>query len=154
LIERSLFWKDKATGLWVKSRPDAIPASSRDFVDLKTTRSVRWIDLLRSYAEYGYHQQGALVRQAAREVLGIKDSTFSLVFVESAPPHCCRVVTLKDSDLDRGEKQNRLALDTIARCLSSGHWPGPGGDREDAEHIELSTRDQERIDEQLEHGLS
>src|SRR4030095_11925118 len=26
LIERSLFWKDKATGLWVKSRPDAIPS--------------------------------------------------------------------------------------------------------------------------------
>lgn len=148
-VERSLFWKDKVTGIWLKSRPDAIPGDGADFVDLKTTESVQWPDLVRTIGEYGYFQQGALIRRAAREVLKIDRPTFSLVFVEKSPPHCVRVVTLKDNDLDRGDKANAAALAIFARCIKSGHWPGPGGDHSDAEPIELSTRQQELIDERL-----
>lgn len=154
LIEHSIMWKDKTTGLWIKVRPDAIPTSSVDFVDLKTTTSVLWPDLQRTIFDFGYHQQGALVRLAARHVLHIDNPTFSLVFVENVRPHCVRVVTLKDSDLDRGERQNRTALDTVARCIKSKHWPGPGGEREDAEHIELPEYAQKQIDEKLEFGIA
>jgi hypothetical protein len=65
-----------------------------------------------------------------------------------------RVVTLKDVDLDRGEKQNRYALDAVARCIKSGHWPGPGGEREDAEHLELPEWAQKQIDDRLEYGIA
>jgi len=34
--------------------------------------------------------------------------------------------------------QNRVALRIFARCLKSGVWPGPGGERRDAEEIWLS----------------
>jgi PDDEXK-like domain of unknown function (DUF3799) len=154
MIERSIFFKDKETGLWLKSRPDAIPTSSVDFVDLKTTTSVLWRDLQSAMAEHGYHAQGALVRRAAREVLGITNPTFTLVFVEKTAPYCVRVVTLKDGDLDRGENQNRKCLDAIARCIKSGIWPGPGGEREDAENIELPEWAQKQIDDRLEYGIS
>jgi hypothetical protein len=154
MIERSLVWQDKATGLWCKARPDAIPTDSGDFVDLKTTTSVMWLDMQRSIAEFGYHQQAAFVRMAAREVLGFDHITFTLVFVEREAPFCVRIVSLKDIDLDRGEKQNRAALDTIARCIDSGVWPGPGGIHEDAAPIELPEWAQQRIDDRLEHGLS
>lgn len=154
LIERSMFWKDKETGIWIKSRPDSIPGDSGDFVDLKTTTSVKWVDLQRTIADMAYHQQGALVRSAAREVLGIKAPTFTLVFVEKRPPYCVRVVTLKDNDLDRGEQANRAALDAMARCIASGHWPGPGGEREDAENIELPTYMQTQIDDRLKFGIA
>jgi len=153
MIERSIFLKDKTTGLWVKVRPDAIPTSSVDFVDLKTTTSVLWRDLQKAIADNGYHQQGALTRRAAREVIGIQQSTHTLIFVEKTDPFCVRVVTLKDNDLDRGEKQNRYCLDVIARCLASKHWPGPGGEREDAENIELPEYAQKQIDDKLEFGL-
>src|SRR5262249_29876878 len=136
MIERSIFWQDKETKLWVKSRPDSIPTNSGDFVDLKTTTSVLWKDLQAACFEFGYHQQGTLVRLAAREVLKIAHPTFTLICVEKVRPYCVRVVTLKDNDLDRGERQNRAGMDTIARCIKSGQWPGPGGDREDAENIE------------------
>jgi hypothetical protein len=149
LVERSLFWKDAKTGIWLKSRPDAIPGDSGDFVDYKTTESVQWTDLVRTIGEYGYHQQGALVREAAREVLGIDNPSFALVFQEKKKPYCVRVVTLKDSDLDRGKNANRLALDTFAQCMKAKHWPGPGGDREDAEYIEISDYMQKRIDDQI-----
>jgi PDDEXK-like domain of unknown function (DUF3799) len=154
MIERSIFFKDKETKLWVKVRPDSIPTSSIDFVDLKTTTSVLWKDMQRTIAEMGYFQQGALIRTAAREVLGIDRPTFTLVFVEKTSPYCVRVVTLKDNDLDRGERANRFALDTIARCMKSKQWPGPGGEREDAISIELPEWSQKQVDDKLEFELS
>jgi len=152
-IESSLFWKDKATGLWLKSRPDAIPTTSVDFVDLKTTISVQWPDIQRTIAEYGYHQQGALICEGAKQVLGIDRPTFTLVFIEKKKPWCVRVVTLKDNELDRGHRANRYALDAVARCLKAKRWPGPGGEREDAEHIELPAWAQTQIDTKLEFGV-
>lgn len=148
-IERSAFWKDKETGLWIKIRPDAIPTTSVDFVDLKTTTSVLYHDMQSAIGEYGYNQQGALICEGAKRILGIDNPSFALVFIETTKPWCVRVVTLKDNELDRGEKQNRYALDTIARCLKSGKWPGPGGERADAEHIELPTWKQTQIDTKL-----
>lgn len=154
MIERSIIWKDKATGIWVKSRPDSIPNDSGDFVDLKTTTSVLHRDLARTIAELGYHQQGALVRTAARTVLGIENPTFALVFVEKTSPWCPRVVTLKDNDLDLGERANRAALDAMAACLKAKDWPGPGGNREDAEYIELPEWAKKQTDERLTYGIA
>jgi hypothetical protein len=148
-IERSIFWKDKATGLWLKARPDSIPLDSGDFVDLKTTTSVQWIDLQKTIFDCGYYQQGALVRRAAREVLKIENPTFTLIFVEKKPPYCVRVVTLKDNDLALGDQANRHALDTIARCIKSAHWPGPGGERDDAAYIEMPEWAQKRIEDKI-----
>ena len=137
-VERSLFWQDKATGLWLKSRPDAIPTDSGDTSDLKSTTSVSWPDLVRTISDWAYHQQGALIREGLKACCGIEMTSFSLVFVEKKPPYCARVVMLKDSDLDLGAKQNRKALDLIARCIDANHWPGPGEDH--VTHIELSSR--------------
>ena len=135
-IERSGFWRDKETGVWLKIRPDVIPSSSGDFVDLKSTTSVQWPDLQRNIAEMGYAQQFSLMREGFR-ALGFPVASCTLIFVERKPPHCVRVVSMRDQDLDRGERQNRHALRAFVRCLKSKHWPGPGGDRRDAEDIFL-----------------
>jgi hypothetical protein len=148
-IERSIFWQDEVTGVWLKNRPDVIPTDSPLFVDLKTTRSVQMNDLVTRLGWLSYHMQAALTRRAAREVLGFKSIEFHLCFVEVKRPHCVRVVTLKDSDLDLGERENQAAIQIFARCLKSGHWPGPGGDRPDAEYIELSERAREFNEDRL-----
>lgn len=146
-IEQSLVWPDEETSTFLKARPDAIPNDSGDFADLKTCFSVSDDALRRTLAECSYHQQAALVAEGWRVVTGRPITSFSLVFVEKSPPYCSRVVTLKDCDLERGAKQNRLALRTFAQCLQSGEWPGPG--RADAEFIELPEWAQTRIDAQL-----
>ena len=128
MIERSIIYKDKATGLFVKARPDAIPTHSGDYADLKTTTSTQYLDIARSLETFAYHQQAALIRTASREVFKMELSSYSLVFVEKKPPYCVRVVPLEPADLDLGEQQNRFALDLIARCIKNKRWPGPGGD--------------------------
>lgn len=148
-VERSLIWKDPQTGAWLKSRPDCIPNDSGDFADLKTTVSVETDSLARSIASFGYPMQGALVGMASREVLGREMQTFTLVFVETKPPHCVRVVTIKPDDIERGERQVRAAVTQFAECVAAGFWPGPGGIQQDAEYLDLPTWARTSIDNRL-----
>lgn len=149
-VERSLIWKDEETGIWLKSRPDVIPNGSGDYADLKTTVSVSTRSLEKSLADYDYAVQGAIVGMASEAVLGIPMQSFSLVWVEKTAPWCVRVTTLTPADLERGRLQVRSALRTMARCLETGEWPGPGGDRRDAEYLALPPYAAKRIDDELE----
>jgi hypothetical protein len=153
LIERSLFWQDKETGLWLKARPDAIPSDSGDFADLKTTQSVLYHDLQNSMATYGYHQQAALALDGAR-ALDLPAETFTFVWVETKPPHCVRAQQLRDEDIARGARQNRVAIRMFADCFAAGSWPGPGDDRADAEFIDLPDWKRKQIDDRLKYELA
>ena len=149
-VERSLIWKDAETGIWLKSRPDVIPNGSGDYADLKTTSSVATRALEQSLASFDYAMQGAIVGMASEAVLGIPMQSFSLVWVEKTAPFCVRITTLTPADLERGRLQVRAALRTMARCLETGEWPGPGGDRRDAEYLALPAYAAKRIDTELE----
>jgi hypothetical protein len=120
------------------------------YADLKTTVSVATDALRRALADYGYHQQGALVAEASRHVLGVELESFSFVWVEKAAPWCVRVTTLSAEDLTRGAMQNAAALREFARCTATNTWPGPGGDQSDGELLTLNPFAAKRIDERLE----
>jgi len=153
LIETSFIWKDAETGIWLKARPDALPNESLDFSDLKTTSSIFEEDLRRSIYAYGYFQQAALLSEGCFRCTGQRMNSFNLVFVESKPPHCVSVRTLKEEDIERGHRANRAALHKFAECLASGKWPGPDGEQRDAAYIEMRPWDQTSIERKLEIGL-
>lgn len=125
LIERSLFWKDKETGVWMKWRPDAIPTDSADFGELKMTRDIRYPALVRTIRDLGYYQQAALGRVACKEVLGMEMGEFRFIFVENVPPWCTADFRIEDEDINRGMRMNRACLRTFVSCLEKGRWPGP-----------------------------
>lgn len=145
-IEKSFFWRDKATGLWCKARPDAIPTDSGDYADLKTTTSVAYLDLLRTITDLAYHQQAAMIMVGSGQC-GVDMSSYTLVFVEKKRPYCVRPVPLDMADIQLGQAQNRLALDLIARCLHERRWPGPGDDS--ITSIKLAPRYREAVQEDI-----
>lgn len=149
-VERSLIWREPATGTWLKSRPDCIPNDSGDVADLKTTQSVETDDLRRTLGAFAYHMQGALVGMAYRAVLKREMQTFTLVFVEKDAPHCVRIVTVKPEDIERGERQIRAAIDMFAEAVASDQWVGPGGIQQDAEYLDLPEWSRKSIDTRLE----
>jgi hypothetical protein len=148
-IETSYIWKHTETGVWCKTRPDASPNDSLDFADLKTCNSIAEEDLRRSIASYGYFQQAALHAEACYQCTGMKMNSFTLVFVETKPPHCVAVRTLKETDIERGHFANWHALRMFADCMASGKWPGPYGEQEDAQYIEMTFWDQRHVDEKV-----
>ena len=145
-VETSGFFKDKQTNLWVKVRPDVIPRSGSDFVDLKTASEVTSVALMSALRSYGYHQQGALIWEAC-EVLGQPFTSFMLVFVETKRPFCARTSPLTDEDLALGRRQNEAMRRKIRRCMDADHWPGPGDG--DTRPLPLPNDERTRINERL-----
>ena len=145
-IETSGFFKDAETGLWVKVRPDVVPMSGPDFVDLKTAREVTTVSLMSSIRENGYHMQGGLIWEVC-EALGQPFETFTLMFIETSLPFCARAVPLTDDDLARGRLQNRAMMKKIKACMDAGHFPGPG--EGDLRPLPLSNDERDRIDARL-----
>jgi PDDEXK-like domain of unknown function (DUF3799) len=148
IVEASLIFPHEETGTFLKSRPDCLPTSSADYTDLKSCISVSTRAIERSITDYGYYVQAGLVAMASREVLGMKLSTFSLVFIEKTPPYCVRVVTLKDADLALGERIVEAAVRVFANCVKTGMWPGPG-DQNDASYVEINPWERKRIEDRV-----
>ena len=120
-IERSLIYRDEKTGVWLKSRPDVLPTSSRIVADLKTTTSQ---SPDKAIWDYGYHAQGALVRTAMKAVLDADMDEFFLVFVQSTPPYRVTIREIAREDLDAG------AMETVFPWRpSDGH-----GETEESRH--------------------
>jgi len=137
LVEHSLVYRDRATGVWIKVRPDTIPTDSGDVADLKTIADISDEGIAKAIGGLGYNMQGAMIGNAMREVLGVRMNSFTLVFVESKAPYCVRVKTLIQDDLDLGAEQADLATRLFARCVERGEWHGPGGVQQDAEYAQM-----------------
>lgn len=123
MIEKSLVWKDDATGLWLKARPDVIPQDSM-LADYKTAASADPSDIQRDVAKYGYHQQIALAAEGMARVLGRVVDSFALVVQEKDAPYTVTVAPLYETTIEWGARLNRMGLDRLAACLKSGDFPG------------------------------
>lgn len=129
-VERSLIWQDKETGVWLKSRPDALPVNADLITDLKTTKKADAASVRRSIAEYGYYMQLALVGMGMEAVLGRRpsDEDYVLVFVETSRPYCVNVTPIDPQAIYYGRLQVRRALRTFADCIERNEWPGYADD--------------------------
>lgn len=124
IVEHSVIWEDKATGVWLKARPDVIPLDSTMLVDLKTCASADGQSCRRSISEYQYHMQLALAQWGVQEVTGRQMTDCVLVFVERKPPYCVNIKPIWADDIEWGRRQVRRALDRFARALEANDWPG------------------------------
>lgn len=122
--EQSLIWKDKETGIWLKSRPDWLPNSIQFVPNFKTSRSARPADFQRQAYELGYHQGAALCLEGIREIIGWNSPTYYFVVQEKEPPYVATLALMRDTDIEWGALLNRSALRKLARALDKGEWPG------------------------------
>lgn len=137
-------------GIWVKTRPDVLPASSGDVVDLKTASALDDDSLNKSIYNFGYHIQAGISQMVFREVYGPEYfQSFSFVFVESKAPFDVRIKQLDQIDIDKGEAQARLAVRVINKCLERNEWPGYDGFSQDISWVGNPTWARTRIQTQL-----
>ncbi|HEV7253830.1 MAG TPA: PD-(D/E)XK nuclease-like domain-containing protein [Mesorhizobium sp.] len=122
-VERTLACKDPETGIWLKTRPDAMARVDGVFADLKTTSSLDEDFLERQFGDACYFLQAAMTRMICRE-LGIPFETFVLIYVLNDDVPDTAHVEADQFDLDRGERVIRWCLRGIRRGLDTGEWPG------------------------------
>jgi hypothetical protein len=148
-VELSFIWQDEETGIWMKSRPDSVPAFSATGADLKCVSSVSDKFIANAMRDRGYVQQAAMVGEAFRVLLGIDLETFSFVFAEQDRPNCVRLESVHPEDYDRGWHANKAAARLIAKCLKENYWPGPENRDGDGNFFNLSTFARERMDRRI-----
>ena len=120
-IERSIIWQDK-TGVWLKSRPDSIPADGF-IADLKTTSDASEIGCQRSTLGYGYHMQMALAVMGLETVSNHRITDHVLLFIETKRPYAYNIKPVDAQLIHLGMRQCRAAINVFAECISKGDWP-------------------------------
>lgn len=126
--ERSLFWRDPATGVWLRARPDWTTTGAdgrRIHVDYKTSTSANPEDFRSSAAKYGYHQQAPFYLEG-EAALGDPDCGFVFVVQDKNPPYLVSVVELTADAMLLGRELNRRAIEIYAECMASDVWPAYG----------------------------
>lgn len=120
--ERSIIYRDKATNIWVKGRPDSLPADTT-IADLKTCADASERACLNAITKYGYHMQLGLVSTALDVVAGIQTTEHLLLFIETGRPWAYNIKPIDNQYIWNGQRQNRAALNIFAEALRTGFWP-------------------------------
>lgn len=129
--EVSVTTKDPVTGIEVKCRFDWL-GDSLSALDVKKTQDASAELFRKAITNYGYYMQIPFYADVWFWETGERiDCTrdFPIAAFEEKAPHACVLHDLDDVALILGRKHYREALDTYARCLDSGVWPGYAYDR-------------------------
>lgn len=128
LIEQTLIWRDRETGVYLRARPDYLPWDRQAIPDYKTTVSAHPAEFSRSVAVYSYHQQAALYLDGIEAVFGDRPRSFYFIAQEKTPPYIVQPMELSSDAIALGREENRRAIRTFARCLETNTWPGYADD--------------------------
>lgn len=123
-VEPSLIWKDPETGVWIKSRPDALPDTGMigDFKTIGRKASVH--DCNQAITNHHYYMQMGLIAEAMEALFGWEIKYAVLVFAQTSAPYHVTPIEISTEALEAGRMLNRKAIRTFAHCMESGEWPG------------------------------
>ena len=126
--EQSFFWQD-LYGVWCRGRVDWLPDPGKGRLivpDLKSAETAHPGEFGRVAAKnFGYAQQADWYLRGLRAVgAGDKRSVFVFFPQEKKPPYLVQPIQLDAESMRVGEILNDRALETYARCVETGTWPG------------------------------
>jgi hypothetical protein len=120
--EKVWLWKDPLTGLDCKARSDWWRLGL--LADLKTSADIDARRFAATVYRLGYHIQAAHYR-AALVANGIEDAPpFTIIAVESSPPHDVAVFEIDDDFLYAGERERTALMAKVADCRLTHLYPG------------------------------
>ena len=128
-FERSFYWTDEKTGIFLKCRPDALNMSFTTtgkpmMTDLKSASDARDRAFQYQVIDHGYDLSAAMYCDGVEAVTGVKCEGWAWFVFEKEAPYATRVIYAGAEWLARGRALYRKALDTIVECGERGHWPG------------------------------
>lgn len=120
LIERPVTWRDEATGIMCKGRPDVTHSA---IVDLKSTSSIDDRVFRALATRMGYFSQLAFYRRGYATLTKML-LPCAIVAVETEAPYDVGVFVVDDESLRVADDENKRLLTKVAECRKSGVWPG------------------------------
>lgn len=129
--ELSFFWTDRETGIQCKCKLDIVLLHGI-IVDLKTSEDAAQDEFSKTMMNYRYEVQAAwgldgvrLSLEQSGQDLGIQmPDTFMFSVQEKLEPYDIGFHKIGPNSLVKGEELYRRDLETYARCVTDGIWPG------------------------------
>lgn len=120
--ERVLIWQEGA--IWCRARVDWLHLDFKTIDDLKTTgENGHPAEFSRKLYDKGLDLQVAFHTRGV-QALFKELPDFRFLVVEDAPPHALSLIGLAPDALDFANHRMLTAIETWARCLRTGTWPG------------------------------
>lgn len=126
--EASVFWRDGATGLRCRARPDWLRHTTPrrvSVLDVKTISELTPSAVQRAIGTYGYHRQAAHYTNGL-QALGHTVEQFVFGFVSSSYPFLAAAYVLDDETAQQGQEEVAELLHYFATCKSRDEWPAFG----------------------------
>lgn len=116
-------WRDPASGVEGKSRPDHHSPDIAVCADLKSTQDASESAFARAVGNFGYHLQ---CDWYVRGLAATADPATDFIFVaaEKEPPYAVALYQIDQDALAMAYETNSRRLDRLAKCLASNEWPG------------------------------
>lgn len=121
VIEESIYWKNAATGLVCKARPDA--RLDGLVVDLKTAENADYRHIQTASIDRGYFLQAGMISLALRSI-GVEMSHYVICAVEKKYPFAVANYVLDESAILFGITQFNELIEQYDKCLQADKWPG------------------------------
>jgi len=104
-----------------RCRPDLL-IPGRAIIDIKKTQDASPEGFAKSVANFGYHRQAFMYREAVRQATG-ELLPFLFCAVENSEPYACAWYSMSDEFYDIGKAEAMYALGLFADCVESRSWP-------------------------------
>ncbi len=127
--EVSAYWKDDATDVLCKCRPDWVMPVNDDAVvlfDGKTYSTGDANEFTRQVPRMNYHLQAAWYSDGYAKASGKTVLDFIFIVIGNEWPHPVNLMSLDEDAMRAGRLKYRRALDAYAQCLRTNEWPGYG----------------------------
>lgn len=123
VMESSIYFEHKPTGIQLKARPDAWNGSI--VVDLKTSLDASFRGFQNSAFGFGYFLQAAFCYEALKSI-GQSLEKFVFVVVEKNAPYATAIYVLDDEALEFGVNQFDALMESFSRCRELESFPAYG----------------------------
>ena len=124
MAETTWMWRDDATGLQCKIRPDWLMNNGSMIVDLKTTEDASPAGFRKSIANFRYHVQAAWYLHGLEQATGQCPEQFIFIAVEKKPPFAVGVYAADAEMIREGWRTAERDLEVLATCKDMDRWPG------------------------------
>jgi len=128
--EVTLAWRDEATGVWCRARPDWMMETRRFGMNVKTDTDASYDGFSSSIGKYGYAQSAAFELEGYERVFGRRPEAYFHPVVEKPGAGwkpgdfiATALWQLPEEDIVRGQFLNRIGLRVFADCVKAGEWP-------------------------------
>lgn len=129
--ELSIYWRDVATDVLCKARPDWVHpcgkpgAESVILLDVKTTSDASPEGFAKAVATYGYHTQAEWYCTGYEQTFpGVRCEGMVFAVVENEFPYACAAYMVDEDALLFARERNRHALNLYVECDRRAQWPG------------------------------